>query len=170
MQRVVAVSPDGQAVESALAGKGLEDTELVCVPTPYEAAAEMLAGGCTALVLDVSVLSKTHRPLTELAVQCGATLLGYGTVSPGASADDLHGITFTSLSQLGDRLGRSAPSASESAPPEPPGPAGPKPIEMWVPMGPADSSTPTPDDNAPFVRAAEAFLAGARGGDESNGA
>ncbi len=108
-----------------------------CVPTPsaYEAAAELLAGPATALVVDLRLLRPAHIRLIEIARRVGAELVGVGPLPAWASSDQLGGMRLVGRGQLSEVL-----RASSAGKPAPSGRAAARPGDQrgtYKPQGPA---------------------------------
>ena len=115
--RVVVASPDG-ALRSALALRPGE-AECVLVASPYEAAAELIAAGATAFVIDLRLMGPRHLRLLQIARERGVEMLAVGGIPAGLTAEDLSGIRLLARADLKaamekllqDRQGRYEPAA-----------------------------------------------------------
>ena len=116
-QRAVVLWPQG-APRPNVAGEGADGLALVFVPSPYEAAAELIAEPALALVIDLRLMGRRHLRLLRIARERGAEMLAVGAVPAGLSAEDLSGIRLVARADLKaalegllhDREGRYEPS------------------------------------------------------------
>ena len=157
--RAVVLWPDG-APRSSVAGVGPAGLELVFVPSPYEAAAELIAAPVLALVIDLRLMGQRHLRLLRIARERRVEMLAVGAIPAGLTAEDLSGIRLLARADLKagiegllhDRQGRYVPSTAEpqaAAPPEtvPPSPAASQNAALTRPASPKASSpraTPAP--------------------------
>lgn len=98
--RVVAFSPEPSF--AAPAGGPSDGPHVACVgtATAYEAAAEVLAGGVLALVIDLRVMTPGQMPLLRIARDRQVEILAVGSLPFGVGADDLSGVRLTSRADL----------------------------------------------------------------------
>ena len=136
-RRVVVVSPadpfdcDGSRATTVL--------DVIHVQSPYQAGAELLAGGVTALVIDLHLMARRHRSLLDIAREAGAKILGYGALPAGLASEDLRGIHLVDPADLlGELTSTPAPvaPASPAEAPELVAPASPVPPIEAVPVDP----------------------------------
>jgi hypothetical protein len=81
----------------------------------YEAAAELLAGPCLALVIDLRAMSVRHLRLLEVARKLGLEVLACGPLGPVMDSDQLAGVRLVARPELAAELER---LAEAEAPPE----------------------------------------------------
>lgn len=124
-KRVVVVSPaDPFDRDRSRAATALD---VIHVQSPYQGAAELLAGGVGALVIDLHLMARRHRSLLDIARDTGATILGYGALPAGLASEDLRGIHLVDPADLLGELTSTPPAASPAQAPEPPAPEAPVP-------------------------------------------
>ena len=155
--RVVVVSREDPFAGGDPAGKMLRGLTCVRARTPYEGAAELLAEGAAALVIELAQMTPAHLRLLQIARAAHAPALGFGPLPPGTSSEDVNGVRLVDRDELVEQLQQvlaegkqDQPSAATSADPEPTIP----------PAAPVDE-TPVPlrrEDRA-MVAAARKFLA-----------
>lgn len=112
--RIVFLWPGRNGQEEWAAELGDSRAETVFVGCGYEAAAEILADGATALVVDLRLLGARHLPLLDLAARNGTAVFATGSVHPGTSAEQLSGVRLAAQDDLPDLL---AELLAENAPP-----------------------------------------------------
>ncbi len=154
--RVVIVSRE-DPFAGGPAGKMLRDFNCVCVRTPYEGAAELLAEGATALVIELAQMTPAHLRLLQIARAAHAPVLGFGPLGPGTSSEDVNGVHLVDRDELAERLQQvlasgkqDQPAAAASAEPAPTIPPAAHVDETPVSLRRQDSA---------MVAAAQKFLA-----------
>ncbi len=111
--RVVVLTRDGFRLDAGLPEVAAAYSGGICVATGYEAAAELFAAPVRALVIDLSLLTRRHLRLMELARDLSAEVLAVGSVPTGFGSEQLSGVRLVSradLPKLLERLLESAPS------------------------------------------------------------
>jgi hypothetical protein len=116
--RVVVLSADAP-VRAALAdAAGLRSpqappgAECVVVQSPYEAAAELVAGPAIALVVDLRLMSPRHLRLLQIGRERNVELLAVGGVPAGLTPEDLSGVRLVARADLKAALERVVAGAS----------------------------------------------------------
>jgi hypothetical protein len=79
---------------------------LTCVPTAYEAAAELLASPTLAMVVDLRALGSRHARLLEIARQLGVEMLAVGPIPAWAGEEALSTVRIVSRMDLPAALRR----------------------------------------------------------------
>ena len=166
--RAVVLWPQG-APRSSVAG-GAGGLELVFVPSPYEAAAELIAAPALALVMDLRLMGQRHLRLLRIARERRVELLAVGAVPAGLTAEDLSGTRLIARADLkaamegllNDRQGRYVPSEEESQPAAPPEAEGPSPAASRIasPTKAHSPEVPSPEPASPQAASPSAGASG----------
>jgi len=82
------------------------DLQWIPVSSSYEAAAEILSAPTEAIVVDLTILSKGHMKLLDVARQMGTEVLAVGAIPTGLTSEDLSGVRMISKAGLTDMLRR----------------------------------------------------------------
>jgi hypothetical protein len=157
VRRVVVLSADAP-VRAALA-EAAPGVRCAAVQSAYEAAAELVAGGAAALVVDLRLMSPRHLRLLQIARQRGVELLAVGGIPASLTAEDLSGVRFVARADLRATLerilaGDSASPASAAIP------------SVLLPATSLPSAALRASEAEPAEPAGSAAMAGAGGGDE----
>ncbi|MHC4562777.1 MAG: hypothetical protein ACYS8X_08415 [Planctomycetota bacterium] len=173
--RVVLLADSGVLSARQLRSLAEAGASCVYVSSGYQAAAELLAEPCDALVADLDLLDEAGRGLAELARRRNAQLLAYGSLPTGWQDSDLQDVHVISSDNLATQLRRIIRAAAKSAD-APPAELVPAKTDAsrspqadalsasegasWISLAPRDGdghALARPADE-PFVRAARAFL------------
>lgn len=92
----------------------------IFAPTGYEAAAELLAAGAAALLVDTRAFGAAHKGLLDLAGELAVPVFGVGAPAYSGTADHLAALTCAEiedvpaiLASLGEKTQEDAPEAAE---------------------------------------------------------
>ena len=91
----------------------------LAVGSPYEAAAELLAGPAAVLVVDLRFLTRHHR-LLDIARMTATEVLGTGPLPAGTSSDELSGLRLVGRNDLVREIAKLASPPVETGTPETP--------------------------------------------------
>ena len=155
--RVVVVSREDSFAGGDPVGKMLRGLKCVCVRTPYEGAAELLAEGAAALVIELAQMTPTHLRLLQIARAAHAPVLGFGPLGPGTSSEDVNGVRLVDRDELAEQLQQVLAAGKQDQPPA----ATPAEPEPTIPPAAHVDETPVPlhpEDRA-MMAAARKFLA-----------
>jgi len=117
--RVVVLSRDPSVGVRADDGERAE-VSCVRVPSPYEAAAEILAAPAAMLVVDLPSLGRSHGRLVKIAREMGLEVLGVGKLPAGMEAGQLAGVRLIGRDELEQTIQDLA--EQQRATPAPPAP------------------------------------------------
>ncbi len=97
--RVIALLPGGS---TALTAGGF--FRLIRVGSGYEAAAELLGGPASALLVDLAMLTERHGSLLKLAAGLDVPVVAFGTISSAIDGTALAGVRLVGAEQAGEVL------------------------------------------------------------------
>ena len=95
-----------------------ENVNLISMPSPYEAAAEMLASNAPILIIDLNLLENKHAGLIELASSTGIDILGIGRIPENVDTDILSGTRLVSPARLPETISSILTSRPEQPQPD----------------------------------------------------
>jgi hypothetical protein len=76
------------------------DLQWIPASSSYEAAAEILSAPTVALVVDLTILSKGHLKLLDVARQMATEVLAIGAIPTGLTSEELSGVRLVSKADL----------------------------------------------------------------------
>lgn len=149
ISQVVVLSRDPSLAGTELRELCASGIRCLRLTSPYEAAAEVLAGEVGAIVLDLRVLTARNLRLLDLARQRRVEVLAVGSMSAGLSAENLSGVRLVAMRDLADvlrgLLSAEQFAASAEAPPAETGPAPKKtPLKKSHAKSPAEGQGKAP--------------------------
>ena len=112
-RKIIILSRDGSLARAAGGENSTSRYHCLRVPSPYQAAAELLVEFPFAMVIDLRCLRPGDLPLIEMARQRGLEVLAVGAVPLGITTTDLSGVRLAArgrLPMLLDGLAESQPS------------------------------------------------------------
>ncbi len=118
-----------------------DSVEVLGTTSGYEAAAELLSGPSSALLVDLGRITAPHVPLLALAGRLKVPIVAFGTVSASLPASTFAAVRLVSAERVGEAL-EEVLSTRAAAKPQP-RPAEPAPSE------PSESPAPPPARLAP---------------------
>ncbi len=93
---VIALLPAGAAERLSM--------NLVRVGSGYEAAAELLSGPVSALLVDLGMLQAAHAGLLKLATGLNVPVVAFGAVSVALDGEDLAGVRLVGAEEVPETL------------------------------------------------------------------
>ena len=104
LPRVVVLCGDPGLVRELATPASRRGWQCRAVSSPYEAAAELLAGPREVLVVDLRLLGRRHLRLLEMARSAGAEVLGIGALPAGTGSDELSGVRLVARADITRRV------------------------------------------------------------------